>query len=354
MSGRRRHIYGFIKTGNGAPFAPIPVDGSSLKAEAVAYRDLAAVVSESWEIPLPQADREGLLRGLLRHQRVLEGIMSQRPVLPAKYGTAAENAEEVALILEAGYSRLKRALEASRGLAEFEILVLWDLQSALTRIGRTEEIQRLRQELGARLSQADQEAKIQLGKRIKARLDDEKDKLQRELEQCLREMLSRHLHEARRHETKDDSMVMNLALLIDRSAENALGAALAALDGRHDGRLLCRCIGPLPPHSFSTVEVSCYGAGAVEEARKALGLGIEASLAEIREAHRTLAAQCHPDRHQGDPRARRRFEEVIAACQLLSSYCRDYRCSFAPKAVAQTVGIAITRPGDDGALPRRG
>ncbi len=80
-------------------------------------------------------------------------------------------------------------------------------------------------------------------------------------------------------------MVADLALLLPRGASDALDRRLAELDEEFGSRLNFRCIGPLPPYSFATVEVNLPSFEAIDRAR-----GLEprekAGLAEIKSAYR--------------------------------------------------------------------
>lgn len=49
-----------------------------------------------------------------------------------------------------------------------------------------------------------------------------------------------------------------------------------------------------------------------------LGLGPDASAAEVKRAYRRLARACHPDLHPGDPQAEARFKQVSRAAAVLS------------------------------------
>src|SRR5947209_11304064 len=51
---------------------------------------------------------------------------------------------------------------------------------------------------------------------------------------------------------------------------------------------------------------------------KTLGVGKNASEAEIKKAYRKLARQYHPDRNPGDKRAEERFKEISQANDVLS------------------------------------
>ncbi len=56
----------------------------------------------------------------------------------------------------------------------------------------------------------------------------------------------------------------------------------------------------------------------VRDPYEILGVGREASDADIKTAFRRLAAQHHPDKNQGDPAAQQRFTEINQAHQILS------------------------------------
>jgi len=56
----------------------------------------------------------------------------------------------------------------------------------------------------------------------------------------------------------------------------------------------------------------------VRDPYEVLGVGRDASEADIKAAFRRLAAQHHPDRNQGDPSAQDRFTEINLAHQILS------------------------------------
>jgi len=48
-----------------------------------------------------------------------------------------------------------------------------------------------------------------------------------------------------------------------------------------------------------------------------LGVSKKASEAEIKKAFRTLAKKHHPDKHQNDPKAVKRFQELSSAYEVV-------------------------------------
>lgn len=74
---------------------------------------------------------------------------------------------------------------------------------------------------------------------------------------------------------------------------------------------------------------------AIDAARHTLVLGDSATISEIRASYRALMRRWHPDKCSDDPEAcRARAAAISDAYRTLSAYCRDYRFSFSPAAVA--------------------
>jgi DnaJ-class molecular chaperone len=76
----------------------------------------------------------------------------------------------------------------------------------------------------------------------------------------------------------------------------------------------------------------------IDEARKLLGLGEEATLKEIRSVYRRMVSRYHPDKHINDDASQ--YEETMKklnwAYKVLTEYCRDYKYTFREEDVART------------------
>lgn len=77
----------------------------------------------------------------------------------------------------------------------------------------------------------------------------------------------------------------------------------------------------------------------IDEARKTLGLGEEASMEEIKEAFRKLALKYHPDKckNKDKKHCEEMFKKVINAKDIIVSYCVNYRHSFKEEVVKKNV-----------------
>lgn len=68
----------------------------------------------------------------------------------------------------------------------------------------------------------------------------------------------------------------------------------------------------------------------IDEARRSLGLGEDASLEEIKDAFRELALKYHPDRCNDPDKnsCEEKFKKVAHAKNIIANYCANYRFSF--------------------------
>jgi hypothetical protein len=280
------YLYAIIQAGGGADNPQELDDGLQL----ITQGPFAAVARTTAEASFAGRGRQELARLLLSHQQTIESVMARAPVLPVKFATVAPDRESVERCLASGAAKFAEAFGRLAGRTQFEVLVTWDLDKVFTEIARSAEVVRLKSELAA-TGQVDRAASVKLGTAVKGLLDERRDAVSEKLSGELRGIAIDAIDNA----LMDDRMVLNLALLIGRSQAAALDRCLEALDGAYDGKLNFRCVGPLPPHSFATVEVSFLDAGKVSWARGVLELDEVADAEDVRAAYRRLAKRVHPD-----------------------------------------------------------
>ena len=113
---------------------------------------------------------------------------------------------------------------------------------------------------------AGSEQRLAIGKVVKESVDRHREDCRNRIVATIRSVAADLVENA----VMDDRMVANLALLLAKDASDALDRRLAALDEEFGKRLNFRYIGPLPPYSFATVEVSLPSFEAVDRARRVL------------------------------------------------------------------------------------
>ncbi len=334
------HLYCVMEDGLGPDFGPIGLDGRQVFA--VSHRDLAAVVSPTSIRAYRSMKREEVVPYLFAHQATIEKIMEDQIVVPVKFGTTARDEAEVRKILENGYPQLSTAREAMEGKIELDLVVQWkDLNSVLLQIGEEPEIRSKKTAIAARPLQEATEERIRIGQMIKARLDYMREERAAEIVEALKP-LAWDIHA---HALLDDRMILNTAFLVDRAGQGEFGETLERLDDRYGNSIDFRCVGPLPPYSFSTVEVRTFEFEGVDRARRLLELGEGATLQEVKEAYRKLAHQCHPDHASqqagkvGESTAGP-FEAVTEAYRLLEEYLQ-VGSSFRAPDVREAVAVRL-------------
>lgn len=332
------YIYGVIQSEKERNFGPIGIAGGD-EVYTILYRDLAPVVSDSLPPALTALATEEVLRYLFAHQSVIEKVMNDHTVIPFKFGTTASSSEEVGRILERGYANLKDALKSMEGKVELDVVATWNKDLAFKDISREEEIIKFKQGLGPQPSSED---KVKLGRIVEAFLTKRKGKLAAEIIDALSQVALDFCL----HDTAGAAMIINGAFLIPMERLEDFDQRLEEIDKRHEGRLDFRRLGPLPPYSFSTIEVKKAEFGEIDKARNLLGLGKEATPSQIKEAYWKLSSEHHPDKHPDDGEIQKRFEDISKACELLREYCQGERCSFGEKDVNDFIKVDIVRIGN--------
>ena len=338
MSERDQFLYLYCVTAaNGTQsFGPIGIGEYGEEVRTVAADGIGIVVSPSPRIRFGEIPPEQTLRHLAAHQRVVEQVMKQSNVVPVKFGTYAHGEADVLKILQNNRNDLKQALKMFDGKIELDVVASWpDLQPVFQEIAKEEAVQILKTQIATLPSDLGFQQKIKLGELVRERLDVRRKQIAEEILAVLRDLA----HDLSTNDLKDDSMILNVALLLDRSAEPLLDAKVNELDERFDGALNFRCVGPLPPYCFGTAEVKRIRAETLHAARSALELPQAASFNEIKQAHRRLAQQFHPDNNPADTAAAR-LQEVGAAFKVLEEYCHNVKHSFAD---GECQGLAMVK-----------
>jgi hypothetical protein len=280
----------------------------------IAYRDIAIVAKDSPSMDYTFIPKEALIRMLSSHQAVTEEIGRGCTAIPLKFGTMARDGRDVREMLEMGYMGFKRAIEEMEGKVEVDVMGLWrDMAPVLKEIGEREEIRRFKERVQAMPSDEFRNMAVELGRMVKTALDRENAGIRDGMIEGLRG----YTHDVKVRAPLDDRMAMNVAFLIEREGVRKLNERVEEADRIYGGKIEFRLVGPLPPYSFSTLEVKRIKAREIEEAVRILGLGKEAGRDEVKGAYRRLLHLFHPDKNMNDPDAQARFERFRLAYETL-------------------------------------
>jgi hypothetical protein len=343
------YVYAVIPAGDEVTFDVPGVADNGDDVHSVAVRDSATVVSESPVADYRGLKREDAIRHLVAHQRVVEAVMRDFPLLPVKFGTVLPSEEWARRLLEQGEAVFRPALERFARLTQMEVVVLWDLEQVFREISLEEPIARLKAAMTAQPTPDSDSARVAIGQVVHASLVRRRDGLRERIVSSLQDTALDVIV----NPVMDDSMVASIAVLLDDERRGAVDGRVEALDEEFEGRLQFRCVGPLPPYSFATVEVQRPSFEAVNDARQRLGLGETATADDVRRSYRESARRLHPDHNQDDPDAEARMADLTHAYELLAAYAqsqapqandsRQPACCFDRQTVEQTLLVSLRR-----------
>lgn len=291
------------------------------------YRDISAVVSDapnlSFDSITKEENKEEVLRHLVTYQHVAEQLMKDKgyTVIPVKFGTVVASDEDIKRILSKGYPQFKDLYKEMEGKIELDVVGLWnDLDPVFDKISEDKEISELKEEIKEETTQEALETRIKVGKLVKEKLDKKREKIAHEIKGTLKPTAC----DLREQEWKGlgDQGIVNLSFLVGRKHKEKFDRNLHKLDERFEGELTFKLVGPLPPYSFSTIEIKEVGFEAFNNACRCLDLGSEQlTIPQINENYQDLAQLYHPD--QGEEGNPEKFQEITDAHQLLIDYFKD-------------------------------
>ncbi len=283
------------------------------KVYNIPHRDISAVVSDSKMFDFSLMTKDILARQLIKHQVVIEEIMNLgNTIIPMKLGTLVFNESEVKNLLDRGYSLSKDIFKKINDAVEIDLAVTWnDLTSVLKEIGEGKEIRDFKKKILENAREFTIENKIKIGAMIKNELD----KLRENISSEILVYFKNACNGVKTHSLMDDRMVTNIALLIEKAKQKDFDRKVDELNSKFDGKLNFRCVGPLPPYSFYTLEIKKIQHKDIDWAKNKLKLeNSRINKNEIRKAYQSLAFSCHPDVATG---ADKEFNEINKAYKIL-------------------------------------
>ncbi len=369
-SGSGLYVYAIVPTGDQVIFDVVGVDTNNDEVFTIPYHAVPASLLEDGAESSPQPlaavvsasalpDYRGLTRPeaaayLVAHQRVVETVMRGFPTLPVKFGTVLAGERQVTTLLAQGESLFNSALKKYGNRVQMEVIVLWNVEYVFQQIAIDETVQQAKLKLENCSPEEKLPNRIAIGKLVQTILNNRRAKLSAEILPVLQNIAK----ETMVNPLMDDSMVLNSALLLDEKGCKALDQTLEVLDASFEGRgytgsasMVFRRVGPLPPYSFTTIDVQPLSVDAVGAARQLLGLEESPTLKEMQRAYHREVTKLHPDLHpelSGDDAGMTRISQ---AYRLLSDYAESRpagmkaaRCDLSREAISQAMLISIQRP----------
>ncbi len=146
MNNKGKYIYGVIN--NGSHAGGLTVCSTSHGIYTVPYKDVSAAVGDSEIIDYRKLPGDVAARRLVEHQVVMEKLMKEFTIIPARLGTYVLNEDEVMQALAKGYRMFKEVFEEIEGRIELDVVATWvDLHAVIKEVSEEEEVKALKQAL---------------------------------------------------------------------------------------------------------------------------------------------------------------------------------------------------------------
>lgn len=209
----------------------------------VRHGDLAALVSA-----IDLDEPIGKPEDLAGHQRLLDAVAAEVPVLPLRFGavmTAPEAVEEE--LLAANHEQFLAALSRMRDRVQFVVKGRYDQQTLLREVlAGNDEAAALREEIQGDSEKATYDARLRLGELVYQAISARRVADTRQAA----ESLAPYAVASTEREPTHEYDALHLAFLLDRSRRADFEKAVAELgsDWRH--RMELRLLGPMAPYDF--------------------------------------------------------------------------------------------------------
>ena len=240
------YVYGVVRAADAGKLDVSGVEDAAVRT--VASDGLAALVSDI------ESDSLAAAREIRAHWRVLEEASGSATVLPVRFGTVMESEAAVReRLLEPNADSLTTALEQVDGRIQLSVKGVYDEEALLRDVVRhAPAIATARRRISELPSDAAYYQRIQLGEAVAAGVEQRREA---DTASAL-ERLEPLSVAARSEPVSAPDAAFNLAFLVDRDRVDPFSAAVAELGKTYGDALQLRYVGPLPPYSFTEVDLT--------------------------------------------------------------------------------------------------
>ncbi|GHO83145.1 GvpL/GvpF family gas vesicle protein [Dictyobacter formicarum] len=239
------YLYGIIATNNKQDFGPIGIGGRGDKVYALAYQDIAAVISKS---PIQKYDvtRDNVSG----HAQVLETVAKDYTVLPVRYCTIATDEEMIiSKLLKERHQELVQLLQEMQGKIELGLRARWqDMDAIFAEV--VEENQTIKTMKEAALREKDKQKKyadsVKIGEMVQKALE---QKRTRET-QALLDAIKPLSLDYKENQLYGDMNLLNAAFLVDKAKEGDFDQKVNDLQKEHENRTLLIYNSSAVPYNF--------------------------------------------------------------------------------------------------------
>jgi len=237
------YVYGIVDSdvevtdaAHGIGDPPAPVD-------QVVADGVAALVSE-----IPTGRPLGSVDDLLAHQRLLDAVVTEAPVLPVRFGAVLDSAEAVAAeLLEPHDDEFREALDRLRDTSQYVVRARYHEPAVINEVlDENRTARRLREQIAGQPEEATQDLRIQLGELVSQAIEVKRSSDT----QAVLELATPLTVATAVRDPSHELDAAHVAVLVSTGDQEKLINALRELARQWADRAEVRLLGPMAPYDF--------------------------------------------------------------------------------------------------------
>ena len=238
-----KYIYCIIAANKPKTFGSLGIGDRGDELHTVCSNDLAAVVSNS-----PIMDYSVSRENTLAHEKAIEKVMKEHPVLPVRFGTIAEDEEKVEKILQKEYDKFKNLLKRLKDKKELGLKAIFKEENLIYKdiLKKYAEIRVLKEKLASLPLEKTYYQRMEIGKLVETALQKEKEIYKKEI----LDNLSPLAVEVKTNNTYGDRMIVNAAFLVEKRREAEFDQRVNELGAKYTNKIKFKYVGTVPPFNF--------------------------------------------------------------------------------------------------------
>ena len=208
------------------------------------YKDIAAVVSD---ISLSFEELDPTRKNMKTHTLVLEALMKDYTVLPARFGLISDSEDKLKGLLQKYYPTLKDYIRRLDNRIEIGVKVFWEKEAMIAELeGKDGSLTRLKEELKTLPPPIAQEKLVKAGEMVRSMIEKWVD---RYTDRVYRQLMKVAVDGTKNYPI-DMRNIINSAFLVDKASEKQFDALIDRLDSEYGDKINFKCVKPVPPYNF--------------------------------------------------------------------------------------------------------
>ncbi len=247
MAEQKRFIYCVIPTNEERGFGLVGLEGEEVYT--MNYRDIAAVVSN---ISLSYEECDPTRRNMKAHTLVLEALMKDYTVLPARFGLISDSEDKLRGLLQKYYPTLKDYIKKLDSRIEIGVKVFWEKEAMIAELeGKDQRLTKLKEEIKTLSLPIAEQKLVKAGEMVRSMIEKWVD---RYTDRVYLELMKVAV-DGKKNYPIDMKNIINSAFLVDKAREKQFDALIDKLDKEYGDKVNFKYVKPVPPYNFVNLEL---------------------------------------------------------------------------------------------------